>query len=90
MNRSVTRLRVCVSMLIVCCMVPFGSPANAGDDSLQTQVARLWIQASDGAVRHRDLVAPSRDSLSAMGLQAIPYLRVATQYLFQIFVAGLT
>ncbi len=73
-NRSVARARACVRMRIVCCVVPFGWAANAADDSLQTQIRRLWIQASDGAVRHRDMVAPSRDSLSAMGLQAIPYL----------------
>jgi HEAT repeat protein len=37
-------------------------------------VSRLWIQASDGAVRHRDLVKPSLDSLIAMGVAAVPEL----------------
>jgi HEAT repeat protein len=37
-------------------------------------VARLWIQASDGAVRHRELVQPSKDSLIALGGDAIPHL----------------
>ena len=38
------------------------------------EVPRLWILASDGAVRHRDLVKPSMDSLIAMGAAAVPAL----------------
>jgi HEAT repeat protein len=41
---------------------------------LQTEVPRLWILASDGAVRHRDMVQPAMDSLIGMGPDAIPYL----------------
>jgi len=39
-----------------------------------TEVPRLWILASDGAVRHRDLVKPAMDSLIAMGEEAVPFL----------------
>lgn len=37
-------------------------------------VPRLWILASDGAVRHRDMVKPAMDSIIALGTEAIPYL----------------
>ena len=37
-------------------------------------VPRLWILASDGAVRHRDMVQPAMDSIIAMGTDAVPYL----------------
>jgi HEAT repeat protein len=50
------------------------TPAAEGSNRLEAEVRRLWIQASDGAVRHRDLVAPSKDSLIAMADSAIPYL----------------
>jgi hypothetical protein len=48
------------------------SPTAAAD--LEDDIDRLWLQASDGAVRHRELVAPSKDSLIAMGELAIPHL----------------
>jgi HEAT repeat protein len=54
-----------------------GSPAAAtvtGQPIDAATVHRLWIAASDGAVRHRDLVKPSMDSLIAMGVAAVPML----------------
>ena len=50
------------------------APAVPTRAELAGDVHRLWIQASDGAIRHRDLVQPSKDSLIAMGMPAVPYL----------------
>jgi hypothetical protein len=50
------------------------APVSRADNGIEIRVRRLWVQASDGAVRHRDLVAPSKDSLIAMADSAIPYL----------------
>jgi len=66
----------------LCALVMLGAsggslkPAHAQSDVSDNAslVARLWIQASDGAVRHRDLVKPSLDSLIAMGAAAVPVL----------------
>jgi HEAT repeat protein len=52
-------------------LLPF-TPAFALERA--TDVPRLWILASDGAVRHRDMVQPAMDSLVAMGTDAVPYL----------------
>jgi len=40
----------------------------------RTTVNRLFMQASDGAIRHSDLVQPSKDSLAAMADSAAKYL----------------
>jgi HEAT repeat protein len=50
------------------------TPAARGNDGMEAEVHRLWVQASDGAVRHRDLVGPSKDSLMAMADSVIPHL----------------
>lgn len=52
-------------------LLPFMS-AFAVDPA--ADVPRLWILASDGAVRHRNMVQPAMDSLIAMGTDAIPHL----------------
>jgi HEAT repeat protein len=52
----------------------FALTARDARSDLSNDVARLWIQASDGAVRHRELVQPSQDSLVALGRDAIPHL----------------
>jgi HEAT repeat protein len=46
--------------------------AHAETDS--SRVARLFMWASDGNVRHRDLVDPAKDSLGQMGAKAAPWL----------------
>jgi len=38
------------------------------------RVARLFMWASDGNVRHKDLVDPAKDSLGQMGAKAAPWL----------------
>jgi len=50
----------------------FAPAANAETDSVR--VARLFMWASDGNVRHRDLVDPAKDSLGQMGAKAAPWL----------------
>lgn len=49
-------------------------PLTSVSADMESDISRLWMQATDGAVRHRDLVAPSKDSLIALGESAIPYL----------------
>jgi HEAT repeat protein len=46
--------------------------ASAETDA--ARVARLFMLASDGNVRHRDLVEPAKDSLGQMGEKAAPHL----------------
>lgn len=57
----------------VCLRAPLAR-ADVLEDTLSAAVHRLWIAASDGAVRHRDMVKPSMDSLIAMGTTAVPSL----------------
>jgi HEAT repeat protein len=49
-------------------------PCGYARADLEADIHHLWIQASDGAIRHRDLVGPSKDSLIALGMAAVPYL----------------
>jgi HEAT repeat protein len=55
-------------------LLVFLAPAGAARAELADDIRRLWIQASDGAIRHRDLVQPSKDSLIALGSRAVPHL----------------
>lgn len=66
-------LRACLVWLVVGLHSIIGSPTPVSAD-IKSDISRLWMQATDGAVRHIDLVAPSKDSLIAMGEAAIPYL----------------
>ncbi len=66
-------LRAGLLWLTIGLITTTGLPTSVSAD-LETDIARLWILATDGAVRHRDLVAPSKDSLIAMGESAIPFL----------------
>ncbi len=50
----------------------FATTAHAETDS--SRVARLFMWASDGNVRHRDLVDPAKDSLGQMGEKAASWL----------------
>jgi HEAT repeat protein len=63
-----------IAVLTVALILGSQTSTVRGDDGLEAEVRRLWVQASDGAVRHRDLVTPSKDSLIAMADSAIPYL----------------
>jgi HEAT repeat protein len=67
--------RVAIGLLVlgICWRAP-AVRADVGEDSLRATVHRLWVLASDGAVRHRDMVKPSMDSLVAMGMTAVPSL----------------
>ena len=76
MTSSMVRIRLrrtiaCLALALTCGSI---APVARADDGKEIRVRRLWVQASDGAVRHRDLVAPSKDSLIAMAESAIPYL----------------
>lgn len=73
MNLLRHHLRAGLLWLTIGLVTIVGRPTSVSAD-LETDIARLWILATDGAVRHRDLVAPSKDSLIAMGESAIPFL----------------
>lgn len=64
------------AVVMVLCLDAALAPVHAQTNAAPTvgEVSRLWILASDGAVRHRDLVKPSMDSLIAMGVAAVPEL----------------
>jgi len=57
------------NMLLLLLALPVLLLAGVKED-----VDRLFVQASDGGVMHRDLVQPSKDSLIAMGEPAAKYL----------------
>lgn len=57
-------------LLFGACATP--DMSHAETDS--ARVARLFMWASDGNVRHRDFVAPAKDSLGLMGAKAAPWL----------------
>src|SRR5512134_2197355 len=50
------------------------APAIGRAESDAVRTARLFMWASDGNVRHRDLVGPAKDSLAQMGEKSAPYL----------------
>lgn len=68
--RTKSRLLPSLLLLVGVCITPH--LAHAESDS--ARVARLFMWASDGNVRHRDLVAPAKDSLGLMGAKAAPWL----------------
>jgi HEAT repeat protein len=61
----------CVRLSLILVLLASSGAARA---DLSADIQRLWIQSSDGAIRHRALVQPSKDSLIAMGMQAVPFL----------------
>lgn len=68
--RSKSRLLPSLLLLLFCAAK--SEFAHAESDS--ARVARLFMWASDGNVRHRDFVAPAKDSLGMMGAKAAPWL----------------
>ena len=52
-----------------------GSPADgAVAPSLQEKVDSLFVIASTGEIRYKDMVQPAKDSLVAIGADAVPIL----------------
>ncbi len=41
-------------------------------EATDSLVDRLFIQASSGEIKYRDLVQPSKDSIAALGKKALP------------------
>ncbi len=69
LGRSLALPKLFLSVLFVL----FGIvSARAESDAART--ARLFMWASDGNVRHRDLVGPAKDSLAQMGEKSAPHL----------------
>ncbi len=66
------RARLLPSLLLLFGACITSNLSHAESDS--ARVARLFMWASDGNVRHRDLVAPAKDSLGFMGAKAAPWL----------------
>ena len=60
------------SLFIAVVIAALSLPAFGADT--QSEVNRLWRQASSGEIRFQKLVQPSKDSLSAMGDSAAKYL----------------
>jgi|GEM_PF-1096663 len=65
-------------MLATCCSAAYTGTAKITYDASLTQqeanvlVDRLFIQASSGEVKYRDVVQPSKDSIAALGEKALP------------------
>lgn len=71
-TRRSGRARLLPSLLLLFGACITSNLSHAESDS--ARVARLFMWASDGNVRHRDLVAPAKDSLGFMGTKAAPWL----------------
>lgn len=61
------------SLVLLLVALAMSSPVF-GEQQEQAVLDSLWIRASSGEVRYRDLVEPSKQALVEMAEQAVPYL----------------
>ena len=62
-----------IFVLIVLALPAFSTEPPPRDD-IERKVDSLFIMASSGEIKYRDLVQPAKDSLVAMGAEAVPRL----------------
>ncbi len=60
----------------ICCLLLFVSKYSyaAADTELKRKVDSLFVIASSGEVKYRDMVEPAKDSIAAIGADAVPIL----------------
>lgn len=63
---------ILISLLIVIATIQSG--VGAVDMALSRKVDSLFIVASTGEIKYKDLVQPAKDSLAAIGADAVPFL----------------
>ncbi len=62
------------ALAILALVAGFSVEARAVSSSLQKRVDSLFVLASTGEVRYKDLVQPAKDSIAALGVDAVPIL----------------
>ena len=60
----------------ICCLLSFVSKCSyaAAETELKRKVDSLFVIASSGEVKYRDMVEPAKDSIAAIGADAVPIL----------------
>ncbi len=74
MKPACAKLAFCFASLIIARIGPFAGPALAQSPSDSARVAHLFVIASEGSVRYRDMVQPAKDTLAMMKEKAAPWL----------------
>ncbi|MCP4684605.1 MAG: HEAT repeat domain-containing protein [bacterium] len=70
-DRSKVILKTALAGVLFLCLA-IGSVRAQG--ALERKVDSLFVIASSGSVKYRDLVDPAKDSLAALGADAVPFL----------------
>ncbi len=63
-------IAVCSTVIMLVGMVP----QSRGQGSLERRIDSLFVIASSGEVKYRDMVEPAIDSIAALGAPAVPHL----------------
>jgi len=61
-------------IIIIFISVVIASSNGLGQTNLEKKVDSLFMIASSGALKHRDLVEPAQDEMAALGVSAVPLL----------------
>ncbi|MBI5265983.1 MAG: HEAT repeat domain-containing protein [candidate division Zixibacteria bacterium] len=61
-----------ISLLVV--LVGWVAPVRSAGTELQKRFETLFVRATTGEIKYQNLVKPAKDSIAAMGAEAVPFL----------------
>jgi len=70
----VSRHKYVIAILLTFCILGAMVPASHAQTSLERKIDSLFVIASSGEVKYRDMVEPAIDSIAAIGQPAVPHL----------------